>query len=538
MTQQFDSLYYPYASRRNAVYSRKGMVATSQPLAAEAGIEMLRKGGNAVDAAIATAAALTVVEPTSNGIGSDAFAIVWIDGNIHGLNASGYAPQHMSIDSLNEAGYEEMPTFGKIPVTVPGTPAAWAELSEKFGKLPFEELFVPAIRYAEEGFPLSPTLAFHWQSAYRKFKEILTDSIFDHWFETFAPDGKAPQAGDLWKSPGHAKALREIAKTKAQSFYTGDLADEIDAFFKKHDGYLTKDDLANYQPQWVNPIKVNYRGYDVWEIPPNGQGIIALMALNILNGYTFHEKESVDTYHKQIEAVKLAFADGLEYITDQTKMDVSVEELLSQDYADKRRELIGDEAVDPSPGEPQRGGTVYLSTADGDGNMVSFIQSNYMGFGSGIVIPGTGIAMQNRGHTFSLDPNHVNALKPGKQTYHTIIPGFLSKDGEAVGPFGVMGGFMQPQGHVQVMMNTIDFALNPQASLDAPRWQWMKEKVVHVDPSFPEHIAQALQRKGHNVKRSLYHSEFGRGQIIWRDPDTGVLCGGTEPRTDGHIAVL
>ncbi|GEL77726.1 gamma-glutamyltransferase family protein [Tenuibacillus multivorans] len=535
---QFDSLYYPYASRRNAVYGRKGMVATSQPLAAEAGREMLHKGGNAIDAAISTAAALTVVEPTSNGIGSDAFAIVWVDGDIHGLNASGYAPKNLTIDQLKAKGFDEMPTFGKEPVTVPGTPAAWAKLSERFGKLPFEELFEPAIRYAEEGFPVSPTLGYHWQSAYKTFKRVFKDDIFENWFKTFAPNGQAPQIGDLWASPDHARSLREIAETKAESFYSGKLADEIASFFDKHDGYLTKEDLANYEPKWVDPIKVNYRGYDVWEIPPNGQGIIALMALNILKGYEFNEKDSVDTFHKQIEATKLAFTDGLEYITQQDKMDVSVESLLSETYADERRQLIGDEAVDPSPGEPQRGGTVYLSTADEDGNMVSFIQSNYMGFGSGVAIPGTGIAMQNRGHTFSLDPNHANALEPGKQTYHTIIPGFLSKDGQAVGPFGVMGGYMQPQGHVQVMMNMIDFALNPQAALDAPRWQWMKDKVVQVEPTFPDHIAQALQRKGHVIERSLYPNPFGRGQIIWRDLETGVLCGGTEPRTDGHIAVL
>ncbi|MGP4073259.1 gamma-glutamyltransferase [Piscibacillus sp. B03] len=534
---QYDPMYYPYASRRNAVYGKNGMVATSQPLAAEAGIEILKKGGNAIDAAIATAAALTVVEPTSNGIGSDSFALVWVDGKVHGLNASGYAPKGISIEKLKDAGYEEMPTFGKVPVTVPGTPKGWAELSERFGKLPFEELFDPAIRYAEEGFPLTPTLGFHWKSAYNKFKKIFKDDIYDEWFKVFAPDGRAPETGELWKSPGHARTLREIAETKAESFYSGQLADEIDAHFKKHEGFLTKEDLASYQPSWVDPIKVNYRGYDVWEIPPNGQGIIALMALNILKGYDFNEKESVDTYHKQIEAMKLSFTDGLEYITQQDHMDVGVEELLSDQYADVRRQLIGDEALDPTPGEPQRGGTVYLSAADGEGNMISYIQSNYMGFGSGVVVPDTGIAMQNRGHTFSLDPEHVNSLKPGKQTYHTIIPGFLTKDGEAVGPFGVMGGFMQPQGHAQVVMNMVDFGLNPQAALDAPRWQWMKDKTVKVDPLFPEHLAQALQRRGHHVERSLYHHEFGRGQIIVRDPETGVLCGGTEPRTDGHVAV-
>ncbi|WP_188207694.1 gamma-glutamyltransferase family protein [Alkalibacillus aidingensis] len=533
---KYDALDYPYASRRNVVYGRKGMVATSQPLAAQAGLDILKKGGNAIDAAIATAAALTVVEPTSNGIGSDAFALVWVDGKIHGLNASGYAPKNISVEKLKEQGYEEMPTFGKVPVTVPGTPAAWAELSERFGKLPLTEVLAPAIEYAEEGYPVSPTLGFHWKSAYKKFKETFKDEIFDNWFKTFTPKGRAPEVGEMWSSKDHARTLREIAETKAESFYRGQLADEIDSFFKKHDGYLTKEDLAEYKPEWVDPIKVNYRGYDVWEIPPNGQGLIALIALNMLKGYEFNDRENVDTYHKQIEAMKLAFTDGLEYITQQDQMDVSVDDLLSDEYAEKRRALIGDEALKPEPGEPPRGGTVYLSAADGDGNMISFIQSNYMGFGSGVVVPGTGIAMQNRGHTFSFDENHANVLKPGKQTYHTIIPGFLSKGDQPVGPFGVMGGFMQPQGHAQVVMNTVDFHLNPQAALDAPRWQWVEDKVVKVEPSFPDHIAQALQRKGHQIQRTLYPNEFGRGQIIWRDPETGVLCGGTEPRTDGEVA--
>ncbi|MGM8215832.1 gamma-glutamyltransferase family protein [Bacillaceae bacterium W0354] len=531
-----DNLYYPYPSRRNVTIARNGMVATSQPLAAEAGLEILRKGGNAIDAAIATAAALTVVEPTSNGIGSDAFAICWVDGNIYGINGSGPAPNSISADELRSAGYEEMPTFGKIPVTVPGAPSAWAKLSERFGKLPFEQLFEPAIRYAEEGYPISPTLGFYWDIAFNKFNQTFDEDTFKHWFETFAPKGRAPQIGEMWSSQGHARTLKEIAQTKAESFYRGHLAEEIDQFFKEHDGYLTKEDLAQYEAKWVDPVKVNYRGYDVWEIPPNGQGIVALMALNIAKGFDFNEKESVDTYHKQIESMKLAFSDGFEFITQEDKMKFTVKDLLSESYAEERRKLIGEKALTPKPGQPKGSGTVSLATADGEGNMVSFIQSNYMGFGSGIVIPNTGIAMQNRGHNFSLNPEHVNYLEPGKQTFHTIIPGFLSKGSNPVGPFSVMGGFMQPQGHMQVIMNTVDFHLNPQASLDAPRWQWIKGKTVHVDPNFPEHIAHALQRRGHDIKRSLHHGEFGRGQIIWRDPETGVLYGGTEPRTDGHIA--
>jgi len=339
----------------------------------------------------------------------------------------------------------------------------------------------------------------------------------------------------MWNSPGHAETLESIASSYAESFYRGELADKIDSFSKQYGGYITKEDLAAFQPEWVEPIGVNYRGYDVWEIPPNGQGIIALMALNILKGFEFNEKDSVDTYHKHMEAMKLAFIDGQKYVTDISKMDVKVEQLLSQAYGEQRRSLIGESALMPEPGNPPRGGTVYLAAADSEGNMVSFIQSNYMGFGSGLVVPGTGISLQNRGHNFSLNPEDANCLEPGKKTYHTIIPGFLTKDGKPVGPFGVMGGFMQPQGHMQVITNTIDFGLNPQAALDAPRWQWTEGKTIEVENSFPAHIAQALARKGHNIKVALDGGGFGRGQIIWVNED-GVLMGGTESRTDGCVA--
>ncbi|GAA4719708.1 gamma-glutamyltransferase [Brevibacillus fulvus] len=532
---EFDALHYPYSSQRMATVARNGMVATSQPLAAQAGLDILKKGGNAIDAAIATAACLTVVEPTSNGIGGDAFAIVWTKGELHGLNASGVAPQSISIDAVKAAGHEKMPTYGWFPVTVPGAPSAWAALSERFGRLPLSEVLQPAINYAENGFPLSPTLAHYWNLAYNKFKKTLTGPEFENWFKTFAPNGRAPQVGEMWRSPGHAQTLRSIAETKAESFYRGELAEKIDQFSREHGGFLRKEDLAAYAPKWVNPISVNYKGYDVWEIPPNGQGLVALLALNILKGYEFAEKDTVETYHKQMEAMKLAFADGLKYITQADKMSVSVEDLLSEAYAVERRALIGEEALQPEPGEPARSGTVYLAAADGEGNMISYIQSNYMGFGSGIVIPDTGIAMQNRGHNFSLDPTHDNRLEPGKQTYHTIIPGFLTKDGKPVGPFGVMGGFMQPQGHVQVVMNMVDFHLNPQAALDAPRWQWMEGKTVEVEPQFPNHIARNLARKGHDIKVALSTGGFGRGQIIVRNED-GVLIGGTDFRTDGTIA--
>jgi len=533
---KFDALFTAYSSKRRPVYARNGMVATSQPLAAQAGLDILKKGGNAVDAAIATAACLTVVEPTSNGIGGDAFALIWMKGKLHGLNASGPAPALLSAEALKEKGYTEIPAYGFVPVTVPGAPSAWAECNRRFGKLPLAEVLAPAIHYAEHGYPLSPILSKFWGKAYRSYKNNLSKDQFARWCEVFAPLGRAPRVGEIWSSTGHADTLKAIAETQAESFYRGSIADKMDQLSRRNDGFIRKEDLAGFQPEWVEPISVDYHGYKVWEIPPNGQGLIALMALNVIKGFDLREKEAVETYHKQIEALKLAFSDGQEYIAEGTRMNYSIEALLSESYAQGRRQLIKDFAMEPYPGEPLKGGTVYLATADSEGNMVSFIQSNYMGFGSGLVVPGTGISLQNRGHNFSLDPNHVNFLEPKKRPYHTIIPGFLTKGEQAVGPFGVMGGFMQPQGHLQVVMNTVDFHLNPQAALDAPRWQWTSGKTVRVENSFPHHFALSLAEKGHDIQIALEPNEFGRGQIIWRDPETGVLCGGTESRTDGTIA--
>lgn len=531
---KYDPLHFPYPSRRNIVYGKKGMVATSQYLAAQAGLDILKSGGNAIDAAIATAACLTVVEPNVNGIGGDLFALVWTKGKLHGLNASGPAPKDLSVQKVKELGYEEMPKYGWIPVTVPGVPAGWAELSEKFGNLPLNEVLAPAVQYAREGYAVSPITSQGWQRAYEIFKEQLKGEEFKHWFETFAPKNRAPKPGEVWSSEDHARTLELIGETKAESFYKGELAKAIVNFSNEHGGYLSKEDLEEYKAEWVEPIKVNYRGYDVWEIPPNGQGIIALMALNIAKGFDYYGKDCVDTYHKQIESMKLAFADGRKYIADSNAMNVKVEELLSENYGSMRRNLIEEKAIMPEPGKPPAGGTVYLATADGEGNMVSLIQSNYMGFGSGLVVPNTGIALLNRGHGFSLDEEHCNCLAGGKKPYHTIIPGFLTKDNQPIGPFGVMGGFMQPQGHVQVIMNTIDFNLNPQQALDAPRWQWIEGKRVEVEPHFPNHIVNQLIRKGHEVSVQLNPGGFGRGQIIWRTEE-GTLCGGTEPRADGAV---
>lgn len=332
------------------------------------------------------------------------------------------------------------------------------------------------------------------------------------------------------------KRWQRLEKRMPSHFTGGNWRKPSCGFPKKLAVFFELDDFAEYEPEWVEPIHINYRGYNVREIPPNGQGIVALEALNILEGFKFASLHDVDTVHKQIEAIKLAFSDGKHFVTDREHMQIKPEDLLSDVYADKRRSLIGEKAVIPKPGKSQACGTVYLAAADAEGNMVSFIQSNYMGFGSGLVVPGTGIALQNRGNNFSLDPNHVNALQGGKRTYHTIIPGFLTKDHQPIGPFGVMGGFMQPQGHVQVIMNTIDFGLDPQSALDAPRWQWMHEKIVAVENRFPHHLAQDLRAMGHDIRIELEPNTFGRGQIIWRNPETGVFVGGTDTRTDGVVA--
>ena len=534
---KFDYLNSPYLSNQNTKFSQNGMVATTQPLAAQAGLDILKKGGNAVDAAVATAACLTVVEPTSNGIGGDAFAIVYLKEKMYGLNASGNSPKSISIEKVKKRGYKEIPKRGFIPVTVPGAPSAWSSLIQRFGNLKLTDVLKPAIKYASEGYPVSPTVSKNWKKAFDIYKKDLKGKEYKAWFDTFTINGKPPETGQVWKSKDHANTLKLIAETNANSFYKGELAEKIDEFVKKYDGFLDKEDLSSHTVKWVDPISVNYRGYDVWELPPNGQGLVALLALKILNGFEFNYKESVNTYHKQIEALKLAFADGKKYITDQDKIKIDIDEILSDNYTEKRRNLITETALKPVPGKLKTGGTVYLSTADKDGNMVSYIQSNYMGFGSGLVVPNTGIALQNRGHSFSLNKKDHNCLEPNKRTYHTIIPGFLTKDNKAIGPFGVMGGFMQPQGHLQVLMNLIDFNLNPQTTLDAPRWQWIEDKKILVESDFDTNIAKKLIQRGHKIEVALDSGSFGRGQIIIKDYENNTYLGGTEKRADGHIAV-
>jgi gamma-glutamyltranspeptidase/glutathione hydrolase len=532
------------------VYAAKGVVAASQPLAAQAGLDVMRRGGNAMDAAVACAAALTVLEPVSNGLGGDAFVILWSEKEkrLRGLNASGVAPALMTEDAIRGRGFTAMPRFGLVPVTVPGIPSAWAAVSKEYGKLPFPELMESAAKIAEEGFPVAPVTALAWANAKDLYQKEQKESAargdakeaaaFDGWFTLYAPGGKTPGAGELRRFPAQAKTLREIGKTGSESFYRGELAESIDAFMKKHGGFLRKEDLAAFQPEWVDPISVNYRGYDIWEIPPNGQGLVAILGLNILENFSFpFGKDHPDTCHKQIEALKLAFADGHQYIGDTRFVPRSAEALLSKDYAKSRAALIGETALLPRPGKPAGSGTVYFCAADAEGNMVSWIQSNYAGFGSGIVIPETGVSFQNRGHGFTLDKNSVKYVTPGKRPFHTIIPGFITKGGQPVGPFGIMGAAMQPQAHLQVVSNLVDFNLNPQAALDAFRWQWLEGKRILLEPEFPLHIAEVLRQKGHEVSFADDIFTFGRGQIIQRLPG-GVYAAGTEKRTDGYIAVF
>jgi gamma-glutamyltranspeptidase/glutathione hydrolase len=520
---------YPYPSSRRVLLGQRHAAATSQPLATLAGMEMFWAGGNAIDAAVAMAIALTVVEPTSNGIGSDAFALVW-DGELHGLNGSGKSPQAFAVP----AGLTAMPQLGWLSVTTPGAVAAWRSLWERWGKLPFEQLFAPAIRYAENGFPVSPETARAWQAAEQVFlasTDPFHDRLLAAFRETFFRGDRAPKAGEIWGSLNHAATLREIAASGGESFYRGALAEQIAEFSAATGGLLTTADLAAHQSQWVQPIATQYRDLTVWEIPPNGQGIAALMAMNIVEGFDLsrYPRESVDSFHWQIEAMKLAFADAHTHVADPDWMRVPVSDLLSKEYAQKRRSHIGDRALTAAADFPT-GGTVYLATADAD-LMVSFIQSNYEGFGSGVLIPGTGIALQNRGLGFSLQPEHPNMAAPGKRPFHTIIPGFLTQGTQPLGAIGLMGAHMQPQGHLQLAVNLADYGMNPQAALDAPRWQITTGKTVWLEQSVPRSLVLALAERGHDVRVIAEGRSFGKGQIILRQ--NGILIAASEPRADG-----
>ncbi len=532
MAFPFDTTSYHAASRRRVVMAGRGMVCASQPLAAQAGLDVLRRGGNAVDAAIAAAAVLTVVEPTSNGLGGDAFAQIWMDGKLYGLNSSGPAPA-LADAAFLRGRFGAVPEQGWYAVNVPGIPAAWAEAHRRFGRLPYAGLFASAIDYAENGYPVAPVVSRLWRDDFNIFSRFRDEEVFRPWFDTFTFRGAPPQSGEMVRLPDLAGSLRDIAETGSESFYRGRLAEKTDAWSRRTGGWLRYDDLAAFRPEWVEPISVDYRGYTVWELPPNGHGLVVLMTLGILDGLPRLDG-SPESVHRAIEAMKLAYADGKRYIAEPGAMEYTAGQLLSGEYLASRRALIGREALLPAPGTPDCGGTVYFCTADAEGNMVSWIQSNYNGFGSGVVIPGTGIALHDRGCNFSLDPASPNCMAPGKRPYHTIIPGFLTRDGQPVGPFGVMGAFMQPQGHVQVLINLLDLGMNPQEALDMPRWQWTGGRRIELEDAYPADTASELAARGHELAGGD-SVNFGRGQIIWRSGD-GVLCGATEPRADGGIA--
>ena len=519
-----------------AVKTARGMVATSESTAADIGLDILKKGGNAVDAAIATAAALTVVEPTSNGIGADAFALIWHQGRLHGLNGSGRSPEKLTIDGIRRRGHTTMPPYGLEPVTVPGAPAAWATLSKRFGRLSLETTLAPAIRLAKEGFVLQETVARHWQRAVTVYRKSLDETLGEPWMETFTVDGRAPRTQERFRLADHARTLERIARTDAADFYRGELAERIDAFSREHGGFIRKRDLQAHVSEWVEPIKTSYRGVDVFELPPNTQGLVALQALAIMERFPYGGWCDETTLHRAIEAIKIAFAEAEYALADPATMPCGSDAFLKRSTIDAYAASIGESAQLRTKTPRQRSGTVYLASADDEGTMVSFIQSNYMGFGSGIVVPGTGIALQNRGHNFSLDPSHPNALAPRKRPYHTIIPGFLLKDGEALGPFGVMGGFMQPQGHLQVVSALIDGGMDPQEALDLPRWRWVKDQEVEFEEAFPRDVVSALRDRGHVVGIAENRTPFGRGQIILKTPGIIEYRGGSDRRSDGKAA--
>ncbi len=538
---QYDPYNYTYPSQRTVVYAKNGMACTSVPLGAQVGLEVLKSGGNAMDAAVAMAAGMPLFEPTGNGLGSDAFALVWVEREkkLYGLNASGVAPAALSAQMVRSLGVTQMPKEGWVPTMVPGAPAGWTELNRRFGSRSLSELFAPAIGCARQGVPVPVNVARQWSKDSQRLKRAMEQNPAPHayWWKSFMKEDGTPYgAGDLFRWEEYAATLEELAATNCESYYRGPLMEKIVAFSRETGGYFTEDDFRNYRPEWVEPITTDYRGYTVCEIPPNGHGITVLMALNLLRGLELAPtRESADTYHKIVESIKLAFADAKTYVADPRYMRTKVADMLSEGYAAHRRALIANRALTPEAGDPSCGGTIYLCTADREGNMVSWIQSNYTTFGAGVAVPGTGISFQNRGANFSLDPESDNCLAGGKKSYHTIIPGFLMKDGEAVGPFGVMGAFMQPQGHVQVLVNTIDYHMNPQEALDAPRVQWIGDKHIQLEREVSPDIAAQLSAMGHEVEVISDRINMGRGQIIWRT-ENGLLAGGTEPRCDGAIA--
>jgi len=508
----------PYPTLRRPTLARN-VVSTSQPLAAQAGLRMLLAGGNAVDAALAAAITLTVVEPISNGIGSDAFAIIWDGKTLHGLNASGRSPAAWTPEYFK--GKKNIPARGWDSVSVPGAVSAWVELSQKFGQLPFAKLFEPAMDYASNGFPMSPFVAERWDP---QVPELRDQPGFA---QAFLPGGRSPGTGEIFRFPDQAKTLEKIAETKGEAFYRGELAEKIAAHAKANGGAMTRADLAAHANDWVGTISQDYRGLTVHEIPPNGQGIVCLMALGILSNFDVADfpVDSADSVHLQIEAVKLAFADAYRFVADPKAMDVKPSQLLDPDYLRSRSRLIDmKRAQNFGHGTPPKGGTVYLTAADASGMMVSMIQSNFLGFGSGVVVPGTGISLQNRGSGFVLTPGHPNQVGPAKRPYHTIIPGFVTRNGAPLMSFGLMGGSMQPQGHTQMMVRMADYGQGPQGAIDAPRFRIVQGLEVTFEDEWPAATIAELARRGHTVmKLPEDYNAFGCAQIAHRLED-GYLC--------------
>ncbi len=533
---------------RSEVLATHGMVATSQPLATQVGLDVLRRGGTAVDAAIAANAALGLMEPTGNGIGGDLFAIVWDakTKKLHGYNGSGRSPQALTLAWFKQHGHDKVPSFGPLPVSTPGAVDGWFALHGRFGRLPMKDLLAPTIAYARDGFPVSELIAYYWDRSVPRLKQ------WPGFLEQFTLDGRAPRKGEIWKNANLARTLEAIAKGGRDAFYKGDIARTIGAYMQANGGFLAYEDLATHRGEWVEPVSVNYRGYDVWELPPNGQGIAALQMLNILEGYDLKSYGfgSPEHLHLFVEAKKLAFEDRAKYYADPDFAKAPVERLISKAYAAERRKLIAMDkaATTVAPGEfTTQGDTIYLSTADRFGNMVSLIQSNYRGMGSGMAPTGLGFILQDRGEMFVLKEGHANTYAPGKRPFHTIIPAFVTKDGEPWLSFGVMGGDTQPQGHALIVSNLVDFGMNLQEAGDAPRIQhdgstspegqahpMADGGTVELETGFDYASVRALMRRGHKVRYA--DGSFGGYQAIGRDANTGVYTGASESRKDGQAA--
>ena len=535
----YSSTYFQ--SRRSAVMARNGAVATSQPLAAQAGLRMLLDGGNAVDAAVAMAAALNVVEPGSTGIGGDMFALIWNkdERKVVALNGSGRSGAAANVDDVRKAGFDSIPNEldgCAFSVSVPGTVHGWETALEHYGRMTLAEVLRPAIDYAMNGYPVSEVIARGWEGSETKLRHRPSGS------QMLPINGRAPKCGEVAVLPELGGSLQVIAEGGSEAYYRGDIGKKIAAYVQQEGGWLTEDDLTSHHSDWDEAIHVNYRGVEVWECPPNGQGIAALMALNIAEGFDIGDmaSQSTDAYHHLIESMRLGYADALQYVADPRVAEVPIGPLLSKEYGDRRRSSIDSMMAHPnvSYGDPMGGGdTIYCTAVDGDGNACSLINSLFAGFGSGLVVPGTGIALQNRGSLFSFDPDHPNYLQGRKRPYQTIIPAMATRDDEMWLSFGVMGGFQQPQGHLQVISNMVDFGMDSQKALDALRFSIdvQGDKSVRVEEDLDDAVISKLRKRGHDVvvQRAYDRTGFGGGQVVSRDAETGVLCAGTEPRKDG-----